>query len=1284
MRDTHPCNNGWIAQIHMIIETVIKVLDMRAVTFAILTLAMIAPAAAKTADVPAAQGFSKVELVRESAMPGMIRLLGWSAGNSYFAKKDGAVSVVDKDGKEILELQAKDSKGGAMLRQPEAVAVSGEVVYVVDSKTSVVVMFSGQGKYLGSFGAKKGGFFGKGDGLDAPRDIAVHEGIVYVADSGNGRIRLYGINGVFLANLEVDSVAENKVAKEKGLPFKLGEPTHIGVDVLGRIYVLDAGDDLIKVYSPGGAYLKHLPQDGKPLSFSVNRDGIYVADRDSLAIHKYDFDGRQMYSFGSRGKGRAQFKSITGLATDQDRHVIVGDSEKGVVDLFMVESGVPLDSLVDRPSRVSVRWEQAIPVLVGKLVADGKGGMYGVDADNSKIVHIVDGAVSGEIKANDLSPVSVAVDRSGALWALDKKRASVVKLDESGTMLASIGTSGSRKGEFDDAEDIVISSTGIVFVADRGNRRVQAFSADGVFLKEIRSDTSGKLEDPSAIALDPQDGLYVLDRGRAVVASYSAKGEPLGVFGKQAGESVLAKPVALMATHDEVFVLDSNQVKVFSHAGQYLRSFAATGSGPGELDEPVAISATGDATFAISERGNKRMQIFTTLHKPAAPGQLAVQGTVHAIELHWGAATLPYVKQYQVFRSQSEDSAFVRIATSGNNHYVDQGLEADKKYFYLVVGETQYGYAGAKSEVVSGAALKYVPPALEEVKVVPSSWQLTLNWKPIESQYFSAYLIYQKDGETYTRVGETTVPEFIKDSLIPDTRYTYFLSARGTDGIESEKISVAASTLPFNTAPLEIEVVNLRDIFSNTYKLYEQDGIGRIKLTNNTNKTIEKIKVSFALNNVMDFPTEGKIDKLLPGQSEEVSLKAVFNNTILTITEDSSIQAVIEASYFQDGKQVVFSKNPTLTVYDKHRMTWVEHDRLASFVTPKDTPIINFVRSIATQFSETKDESQLAAVLFDAMGVIGLTYIQNPTDPYQVSIAKTATTEKTDTIDYVQYPRETLERKSGDCVDLVAFYATALESMSINTRMIEVPDHLLMMFSTGISADADGYTMDDMYVIHEGKLWIPVETTIVGKPFIKAWELGAANYYKWKDKGLVFLDIHDSWNTYKPATLPNSTFKPMEITAGDIERKFPGDYMSMLKISSRTKTQRYLQAIEKNPADMGAHLQIGIILAKVGDRKEAMNYFDKVLDGEPKNAAALNNRGNIFMLDEKYAEAQKAYLAATQSSPEDPYVWVNLAKSYKAVNDIKKAKAAFVKAQSLDPSVKVKHKAMALELSGSM
>ncbi len=1259
---------------------------MRVLITAILSLAMFVSARADTADVSSPAGLAKVELVQEFAIGGMRKLLGWNGGNTYFAKKDGSVSVVDKDGKELVALQAKDSKGGAILKQPEAVVVSDGVIYVADSETDRVAMFSLQGKYQESFGTKNGGgfFSGKGNSLSSPRGIAVHEGIIYVADSGNGRIQMYGNNGVFLATLEIEDALENIAAKEKGLPYKLHEPTDIAIDAMGQIYVLDADDSLIKVYSPDGVYLKHL-SGVKALSFSIARDGIYVADRDSYSINKYDFKGKQLYSFGSRGKGRAQFKSITGLATNQDRQVLIGDGEKGIADIFMVGAGATFEPEVKRPSRISVRWEQVIPVSVGKMVWDGKGTMYGVDAENNRIVRIVNGAVAGEIKVKDFSPVSVAVDKNGALWALDKKKARVVKLDESGKILFSFGSSGSQNGEFDDAEDFAISSTGLIFVADRGNRRVQAFSDDGVFLKEIRSDASGKLEDPAAIVIDSQDVIYVLDKGRSVISTYSAKVEPLGVFGKPAeGIAILTKPLDLMATQDELFVLDSGQVKVFSHKGQYVRSFATSGNGHGELDEPLGITATGDTTFAISERGNKRVQTFSTLYKPSAPSQLAAQGAVHTIELRWAASVLPYIKQYRIYRSQTENSGFVQVATSNTNQYMDTGLEAEKKFFYRVAGETNYGYVGPKSEPVNGAAKKYVPPPLENLKVEPSQTQLKFTWKPVDPQYFSAYLIYQKDGDIYTKVGETTQPEFIKNSLVPNTKYTYYISMLSTDGTESDKLVVTATTPPSNSAPLEIEVVKLQDIFSNSYKLYEQDGVGHIKLTNNTDKPIEKIKISFMLNNFMDFPTEGKVNKLLPGQSEEVTLKAVFNNNILTITEDSSIQAMIEASYFQDGNRQTYSKNATVTVYDKHRMTWDEHERFASFVTPKDTPIIDFARSVATQFKETKDESNLAAALFDSMGVMGFTYIQNPSDPYQVSLAKTATTAKTDTVDYVQYPRETLERKSGDCVDLVAFYSTALESMGITTLALEVPDHLLMMFSTGISADADGYTMNDMYVIHDGILWIPVETTVVGKPFIKAWELGAANYYKWKDKGLTILDVHNAWNTYKPATLPNSALKIMDITSGAIEKKFPGDFISMLKISSQTKTRRYLQAIQKNPADMGAHLQMGIILAKIGDKKEAIKYFDKVLGAEPKNAAALNNRGNIFMLDEKYFEAQKSYLAASQADPKDPYIWVNLAKSYKALNNTKKAKAAFVKAQKLDPSVKEKYKAMALELLNSL
>ncbi|MBU1958061.1 hypothetical protein KJ680_06615, partial [bacterium] len=44
------------------------------------------------------------------------------------------------------------------------------------------------------------------------------------------------------------------------------------------------------------------------------------------------------------------------------------------------------------------------------------------------------------------------------------------------------------------------------------------------------------------------------------------------------------------------------------------------------------------------------------------------------------------------------------------------------------------------------------------------------------------------------------------------------------------------------------------------------------------------------------------------------------------------------------------------------------------------------------------------------------------------------------------------------------------------------------------------------------------------------------------------------------------------------------------------------------------------------------------------------------------------FYTSTKITPKDAHVWVNLARAYKATKDIKNAKAAFIKAQKLDPA----------------
>lgn len=1220
---------------------------------------------------------SKAEFVKEVPMlRGAQRLLGSGGDRLFFSLKEGGVAVTDIEGKLLQTLPAKDA-GDLAFKKPESVAAGGGVVYVVDSELNQVFMFSMEGKYIGSFGGKRSGFFGSGGlehELNKPRGVAVHEGVVYVLNGGSKKILMFGSNGVFLSALDIKPSSGAKPVKGQGETYKPGNPVDIHVDAQGRLYVLDAEDFLVKVYSADGEYLRALPDVGPLNDFTVAQDGIYVAKNNDLTIQKYDHYDKMVYQFGGSGDGRGQFKKLTGMAVLKDRQVVVADGERHVVSYFVADAGLPMETIPKSASRAFVQSAGEVPIAVTKLAWNGKDTIYGVDADQQAVVMVRNGKIEGQIKIKEVVPVAVAFDKNGGAWVLDKNYR-VIRTDATEKILSSFGSKGSGDGQFDEPTDLAISPSGKIYVSDKGNDSVQIFDAEGKFLKAVR-----KLDNPVAIAVDPQDNFYVLEKGNPVISIYSDQGVLTGKLGnaREGMPGYLSKPTALMVSLEEAMVLDGSSVKLYTRKGEFVRSFGAKGKAAGELDGAVAIARKDDVTFLIAEQGNKRVQAFVTQYKPAAPQHLVAEGGLHNIALSWDAVALPYIKQYQIYRSKDERGGYVRVGTVDAPQYTDRGLEAEGKYFYRVAAETRLGYEGATSSPASAISKKYTPPALESVQVEATAWQVKMTWKPIESEFVSSYIIYQKDGDKFTKVGEAISPEFTKDALTPNTKYTYYIAAHSSDGTDAEKVEVSASTLAFSKAPLEIEVLKLRPIFSNTYKLYQEDGVGLVKLTNNTNKVMEGVTFSFKVNDFMDFPTESKLDKLLPGQSAEIKLKAVFNNNILNVTEDSSVQTMLEASYFDNGKRESYSKNLTVSVYEKHKLLWDEEDRYASFITPKDPPVMSFVRSVVTQYPDVKDESQLAAILFNALGVYGLTYIQDPTNPYQV------VSGKTNMVDYIQFPRETLEHKSGDCNDLVAFYMSALESMGTSTRAIEVPGHMFMMFSTGVSAEDDGYTMDDMYVIYEGKLWIPVETTVVGSSFVKAWELGAANYYKWKDKGLTILDIQRAWETYKPASLADSKWNPSEVRKESIDKKFPTEFSSMLKISAQTKTRRYRQQILKNPSDVDAHLQIGIVLAKMGDRQEAMKYFDKVISLQPKNAAALNNRGNLLMIDDKYAEAQRAYREAAQANPDDPYIWINLARAYKAENAIKEAKAAFMKALELDPEIKKKYKALALELSNTL
>jgi DNA-binding beta-propeller fold protein YncE len=82
--------------------------------------------------------------------------------------------------------------------------------------------------------------------------------------------------------------------------------------------------------------------------------------------------------------------------------------------------------------------------------------------------------------------------------------ARIAKFDKNGVFLKSWGSKGTESGQFDTPDSIAIDAQGNVYVADRGNKRIQVFDNDGNFKNQIAN-----VGAPWAICISPGSHQYL-------------------------------------------------------------------------------------------------------------------------------------------------------------------------------------------------------------------------------------------------------------------------------------------------------------------------------------------------------------------------------------------------------------------------------------------------------------------------------------------------------------------------------------------------------------------------------------------------------------------------------------------------------------------------------------------------------------------------------------------------------------------------------------------------------
>lgn len=271
----------------------------------------------------------------------------WNHRISVFAPDGTYIESFGERGGPFEQVGADDvhSASLGLFERPNALAIApDDSLYVVDTWNFRVQKFDENGEPLFAWGQRDE----RGasvetipvDGFWGPRDAVVDErGRVFIADTGNKRIRVYTSEGDFLFD----------IGSAGALEGQLNEPTGLALDDEGRLYVADTWNRRISVFDTDTA--EHLysfrvrawyndQQGNRPYIAIDNARGLlYVGDPDAGRVLVHNLNGDCVGSFGQAGTAGQplaanQFVVVGGIEVDDAGNVYVVDSRSGRISRY--------------------------------------------------------------------------------------------------------------------------------------------------------------------------------------------------------------------------------------------------------------------------------------------------------------------------------------------------------------------------------------------------------------------------------------------------------------------------------------------------------------------------------------------------------------------------------------------------------------------------------------------------------------------------------------------------------------------------------------------------------------------------------------------------------------------------------------------------------------------------------------------------------------------------------------------------------------------------------------
>lgn len=431
--------------------------------------------------------------------------------------------------------------------------------------------------------------------------------------------------------------------------------------------------------------------------------------------------------------------------------------------------------------------------------------------------------------------------------------------------------------------------------------------------------------------------------------------------------------------------------------------------------------------------------------------------------------------------------------------------------------------------------------------------------------------------------------------------------------------------------PLQMVGLSSSDIFPISAVAAGQDPQGHreewVELHNDGDEALTQLSLRISLPGFGLGASEARVERVEPGDSVQVPFVLTLAREQLRDHDENTTALLrFEVSYRQGEYTVRDELRRPVTIYHRNAMTWARVAQVASFVTATTDSIQRAARQLARQGLATgRGPLHLPVALFE--GLRTMRYVPDPVNPYGSA-----------TVDYVQFPAQTLERGTGDCDDLAILYASLAEAVGLETLLVTTPGHIFVALPTDHPSPSDGVGISEKearLMKYAGRLWIPIETSALESDFDAAWTTGARLVEAaTRSRKLGVVDVRRAWTSHPPVDLsPRArgevrSLVPVSdtlvVAADSAAERLGGELEGMLaRLEQRSRAQ------PKDPAILN---QRGVLLVALGDLEGARDLFQRSLAEGAIDAAPSNNLGNLMLLDGEASEALHYYDAAMQSA----------------------------------------------------